>query len=209
MEYYVLDANVFFNMQAGFGLGEKTEDVVRNITTKATSLKEKGRAVFYMPPLVVHEFLSFFEDKEQSFLKEFLSVVVTESPEKKTALPVSLFYEFVDDVRGRNFRGLTVGEEEIERAGRAMMGKESLSTKDFQIKVGEFKKKFRERYRQATRVGFLDSVADLDLLMLAKEKNASLVTSDSGVIAWGRLFGVKEVLPSVLVGQLDGLLRRE
>lgn len=208
MEYYVLDANVFFNMQAGFGLGEKTEEVVKNITRRANELKEKNKASFFMPPLVVDEFLSFFENKEQLFLKEFLSSIRIESPEKKDNLPVSLFYELIRDIRNRNFRGLTAGEEEIEKAGKTMMGKNDLSTKDFQIRVGEFKKKFRERYRQATRFGFLDSVADLDLLILAKEKNATLVTSDEGVITWGRLFGVREVLPSVLVEQLDGLLRQ-
>ena len=73
-----------------------------------------------------------------------------------------------------------------------MLNKNNLSTKDFQIQIGSVIKKFRERYRQATRFSFLDSLADLDLIVLTKEIDGNLVSSDEGVILWGRKFGVKE-----------------
>ena len=57
--------------------------------------------------------------------------------------------------------------------------------------MGEIIKKFRLRYRQATRFGFLDSTADLDLIVLTKEIDGFLVSTDEGVLLWGKTFGVK------------------
>ena len=207
MEKYILDANLFFNMEAGLDLGEKTEAVVKKLTDMVNKLKAAKRAEFYLPPRVVDEFLSFFENKEQQFLKNFLSVITVKSPDlAKATFPAQVFYELVADIRQRSYRGLNIGEEEIEKAGRAMLGKNNLSTKDFQMQIGSVVKKFRERYRQATRFGFLDSVADLDLIVLSKELDGFLISTDEGVIRWGRLFGVKETPVSVWKKKLDDLL---
>jgi len=73
MDKYILDTNIFFNMEEGIGLGEKTEDVVRNIT-------QIKNVEFYMPPRIVDEFLSFFPDKNQAFIKDFLSKIIIQSP---------------------------------------------------------------------------------------------------------------------------------
>ncbi len=207
MDKYILDANLFFNMEAGLNLGDKTEEVVKKLTRIGRKLKSEKKAEFLMPPRIVDEFLSFFEDKEQQFIKDFLSVVTVQSPEVgNLSFPAQVFYELVNDIRQRSYRGLNIGEEEIDKAGRLMMGKEKLGTKDFQIQIGAVVKKFRERYRQATRFGFLDSLADLDLIVLTKELDGFLISSDEGVIRWGRVFGVKEILVGVWKKQLEDLL---
>ena len=207
MERYVLDANLFFNMEAGLGLGEKTESVVKNLTSIAKKLKTNKKSEFFMPPRVVDEFLSFFPNKEQLFLKDLLSAVSVKSPDiGKITFSAQVFYELVGDIRQRSYQGLRVGEEEIEKAGKTMLGKGSLSPKDFQIQVGSVVKKFRERYRQATRFGFLDSLADLNLIGLAKERDAFLVSTDEGVLRWGRVFGVKESPVGMWKARLEGLL---
>lgn len=89
-----------------------------------------------------------------------------------------------------------------------MMNRPGLSTQDFQKAIGEWIKKFRQRYRQATRFGFLDSVADLDLILLAREEDGFLVSCDEGVMRWGRKIGVKEMQPAVWKEQLESLLRQ-
>ena len=206
MEKYVLDANLFFNMEAGLGLGDKTEAVIKNLTAIVKKLKTSKKAEFFLPPRIVTEFLSFFEEKEQPFLKDFLSAVTVKSPDVgEISFPAQVFYGLVGDIRERSYRGLNIGEEEIEKAGRLMQGKEGLSTKDFQIKIGGVIKKFRERYRQATRRGFLDSLADLDLIVLTKNLDACLVSTDEGVIYWGRMFGVKEMPAGAWKRGLDDL----
>lgn len=188
-------------------LGGKTEEVIRNMTKAIKKLKELEQGVFYMPPLIVEEMLSFFENKEQDFLKEYLSAIVIKSPSVDDKnFPARFFYQLVEDVRNRSYRGLRVGEEEIIKAGRMMQGKGDLAKKDFEIAIGEVTRKYRERYRQATRTGFLDSVADLDLIVLAKATDGYLVSTDEGVIAWGRTFGVKEMPASVFGARIKPLI---
>lgn len=206
MERYVLDANLFFNMEAGLGLGKKTEEVVKKITEFGKKLKINKKAEFFMPPRVIDEFLSFFPDKDQPFLKDLLSTVSIKSPDiGQMRFSAQIFYELVGDVRQRSFQGLRIGEEEIEKAGRQMVGKNNPSTKDFQIQIGSVVKKFRERYRQATRFGFLDSLADLDLIVLTQELGAFLVSTDEGVLRWGRVFGIKEAPVGVWRSKLEDL----
>jgi RNA ligase partner protein len=194
MNSYILDTNLFFNMEAGLGLGNKTEDVVITITKGIRSLTNAKKAQFFVPPKIVEEFLTFFDDKEQPFIQDFLKVISVKSPHiHDINLPAAVFYQIVDDIRTRSYRGLTIGDESIQQAGKTMAGREFPQKKDFEMAIGPVTKNFRDRYRQATRFGFLDSVADLDLIMLAKEQDAMLVSADEGVIRWGRVFGIKEI----------------
>ena len=208
MDKFVLDTNLFFNMEAGLELGKKSEEVVVRLTEKAVKLKKNSKAEFLIPPRAVEEFLSFFEDKNQGFLKNFLSAVTVKSPDTaKIQFPADVFYKLVEDIRGRSYRGLAVGEEEIASAARLMSGSgKDLSKKDFEIKIGVVIKKFRERYRNATRTGFLDSLTDLDLIALSAEQDAYLVTTDEGVLKWGRIFGVKEMPSLAFRKRLEDLL---
>jgi len=209
MDNFILDTNLFFNMEAGLGLGRKTEEVTMNLTKIIRTLKKEKKVEFFLPPKAVDEYLSFFDDKNQPFIKEFLSVVTVKSPEiSQVNFPASVFYQLIGDIRARSYRGLNIAEEEIEAAVNQLAGKKPGLKKDFQIAIGKFIKSFRERYRQATRFGFLDSVTDLDLIVLAKEIDGFLVSTDEGVIKWGRVFGVKEILPSSFKQRLDELLSR-
>lgn len=207
MDRYILDTNLFFNMEGGLGLGEKTEAVTKNFTQAAKKLHQEKNAEFFMPPKIVDEYLSFFEDKNQSFIKEFLNQITIKSPDiGQVQIAGAVFYRLIESIRERSLRGLRIGEEEIFKASKSMMGEKELSKKDFEIKTGQTVKSFRERYRQATRFGFIDSLADLDLIILAKEVDGYLVSTDEGVIKWGREFGVKE-LPAGVFGSL--LCRQE
>jgi len=67
MENYILDTNLFFNMEAGLNMGKKTEEVVRKVTEIGKKLKKLKQAEFYMPPRTIDEFLSFFKEKNQQF----------------------------------------------------------------------------------------------------------------------------------------------
>ena len=202
MEKYVLDTNIFFNMSAGINLGKKTEEVIINLTKIITKLKEKNKAEFFTAPLIIDEFLSFFEDKNQPFLNEFLSLITIKSPKiDEIKFPSRVFYLLIEDVRFRHFRGLNIAEEEIKNAAKKFLViNKRLSEKEFQIKVGETIRKFRERFRQATRFGFLDSVADLDLIVLANEIDGYLISTDEGVIRWAKTFGTK-IMPAAVWGR--------
>lgn len=207
MEKYILDTNIFFNMEEGTELGKKTEEVVKNISILAKSLKQEKKGELFMPPRAIDEFLSFFEDKNQGFIKEFLASITIKSPYIE-ALEITnqAFYLLVEDVRQRNLRGLNIAEEEINNAGRLLMGKNNLSQKGFQIQIGNVVKKFRERYRNATRTGFLDSLADLDCIVLTKEQDGVLISTDEGVLKWARVFGVREMPAAAWKKQMSEVL---
>lgn len=194
MERFVLDTNLFFNMENGLGIGNKTEMVVVAVTKAMKKMKEEQRGEFFVPPKIIDEFLSFFDDKEQPFILEFISMITVKSPDLHTAqFPAIITWQLVDDVRTRNYRGQTAAEDEIKQAAQHMLAQETLDKKDFEIQLGPIVKRFRTKYRQATRFGFLDSAVDLELIVLAKEVEGFLVSTDEGVMKWGRIFGVKEM----------------
>lgn len=197
MEKFVLDTNLFFNMEAKIGIGNDTETIIRKMTDIIK--KSKDKAVFYMPPRIVDEIKSFFENPDQEFLTAFFSQITVKSPNlSELTINSHIIAEYIEESRIRAYRSQDVAEEEIVHAGEMFMGKETLPQKEFQMAIGKIKKTFRNRYRNALRTGFIDSLADFDLIMLAKEQDAFLVSTDEGVIQWGRKLGVKEVAPSVL-----------
>lgn len=207
MESFILDTNLFFNIGAGLGMGKTTEEIVLKLTETIKKLKKNSKAIFYMPPRIIDEFLSFFENKEQEFIKNFLSCINIKSPnQSEVDFSSKIFYQLVEDIRNRSYKGLNIAEEEITKTGEHMSGKKIESKKEFQMTIGKFIKTFRDRYRNATRTGFLDSVADLDLIVLSKEVDGFLVTSDEGVLSWGRTFGIKEMPASVFQKRLEDLL---
>ena len=51
-------------------------------------------------------------------------------------------------------------------------------------------KNLRREYRVALREGVIDSKEDFDLILLAKELDAYLATSDQGLVTWARKLGI-------------------
>ncbi len=203
MDSYVLDTNLFFNMEADLGFGKTTADVIKTMTKHLAKCKKEAGARFFMPPRIVEEIRSFFTNKDEPYLKDLFEQITVQSPDMgKNPVSLHFVYQLVDDIRKRSYRGLQIAEEEFEAIAAHMMGKESLAKKEFQITIGSHIKGLRDRYRQATRSGFLDSLADLDMIVLAKEEGAYIVTTDEGVIRWGRLLGVKEMMPDVFAQKI-------
>jgi hypothetical protein len=52
-------------------------------------------------------------------------------------------------------------------------------------------RKFREKYRNALRYGILDSGPDIDILLLAKELNAAVISQDMGIQKWAEQLGLR------------------
>lgn len=210
MEKYVIDTNFFFNLEIKSGLGKNPQEIIENLTDIIKKLNPPAggakKAEFFMPQSILDEFLGFFPERKD-YVDNFLSVITIKSPHTaKLEFEARVFYKLVEDIRARSYRGLQIAEEEVVKAGEKMLGQEKMSKQDFQKAIGEIIKKLRERYRQATRFGFLDSVADLDLITLTKELDGFLVSSDEGVLKWGRIFGVKEVPATLFRGKLLTLL---
>lgn len=206
MKSYVLDTNFFFNLQVESGFGDNPREIIERVTDYARKLQKAQAARFYMPPRVVDEMYTFI-DENQEYLQDLLAVVTIKAPDySQINFSATVFYDLVKDIRSRSYRGLQVAEEELLTAAEAMSQKQELSKIEFQKTAGEHISKLRERYRNATRTKFLDSPADLDVIVLAKELQASVVSADEGVILWARKFGVMETFPQGLRKELDSLL---
>jgi RNA ligase partner protein len=205
MEKFVIDTNFFLNLEIKSGFGKNPKDVIINFTQLANRIKKQGKAEFFMPPRISEELASFFN--QESFIKDFFNVLTIKSPDlSNVQFSAVVFYQLIDEVRERSYRGLKIAEETVIAGAKKMMGKGMLNKIEFEKEIGSAIKNLRERYRNATRFNFLDSVADLDLIVLAKEVEGFLVSSDEGVIRWGRIFGVKEVPPSLFRERLLSFL---
>lgn len=201
MNTYILDTNLFFNMEPGLNLGKTTKDVLIQATTL---MKAQKNATFIMSPRIVDELKSFFEQELPTYVEDFLIHIEIRSPDpSKVQFSAAVFYALIDDVRERNYKGLRAAEDEIRKAASQMMGKEVLPKQAFEMTVGHSIQSFRTRYRNATRTGFIDSLADLDIIMLARELDGYIVTTDAGVLEWGRTFGVKELPAELFAKHLE------
>lgn len=204
MEKYILDTNYFVNLEIKSGFGNSPKEVVESFCYLAAHLKKEKKAEFYITPNIIKEMETFFEDK--SVIEGLKVVCVIKSPDfSKIDFPSTVFYQLIDEIRDRSYRGLKVAEEVVEKTAESFLGQVHLEKIAFQKKSGELIKNLRDRYRQATRVNFLDSVVDLEIITLARELDGTLVSADEGVLRWGRIFGVREVDPHLFKAELESL----
>lgn len=208
MRNYIFDTNFFFNLEIKSDFGDNPKEIFVLVSQYAHKLRASGLAECYVPPRILDEIETFI-DLRQDYIQNFLAEVTVKAPDKsKVQLNTDVVYSLVQEIRDRSYRGLQVAEEEMGIAVKAMQGTNSdTSRPEYQKKIGEHIKKLRDRYRNATRVKFLDSVADLDVIVLAKELDGAVVSADEGVLLWSRACGVREVVPHVLRQEFDSLLQ--
>ncbi len=75
-------------------------------------------------------------------------------------------------------------------------------------KPDEIIQDLRRKYRDALREGIIDSKEDVDLLLLAMELDALLITADQGLITWAEKLGVRWLIPEKFKDFLQGAIRR-
>lgn len=185
-------------MSAGINLGATTKKVVGFLAKASFVALQKEKMQLFTTPSVVEEIGSFFDEKDQSVLHELLRWVTVKAPSiHELVVPAGVMLDYVGEGRERAYRGLSIAEEEIRTVGKQFMGKEVMGEKQFQIAVGSIIRTLRDRYRNATRNQYIDSVADFELIMLTKEIGGELVSTDAGVMRWARMMGVVEMSPAV------------
>jgi len=165
---FVIDTSLFVNPAARKRFGKTPSEAVRSFIKKVNNLDID----FYMPPLVIKELYTFLDSKAAHEWDIFVK--------KRSAnmhaiyLPAAIFEDFIEDIRERINRGLRLAEE---------------FAVDNRPNNPEKLKRLREKYRSLLRTGILDSKEDFELLLLAKELDAPIVTSDEGVIKFADKIG--------------------
>lgn len=165
---FVVDTSLFVNPDARGKFGKTP-------AAAATALMKKVRKLdieLYIPPSVFTELKNFITEKTANELE---LVVKKRAPNTFAIyLPAAVFYEFIDGVRGRINKGLRLAEQ---------------FAVDNRPENDEKLRRLRDKYREAMRAGILDSKEDFELILLAKELEATVVTSDEGAIQFANKIG--------------------
>ncbi|HNQ31489.1 MAG TPA: RNA ligase partner protein [Candidatus Woesebacteria bacterium] len=187
---FCIDTNVFFSYQKGIDIGSSLEEVVSQLIVAT----EKNDIELFMPPRIVEELQALVEAERLSTVQKLLVSTTVQSPTLQThTIGAQTLYDFVREYRDRTQQGLHVAIELIHETTKIPIFGDNLSKKETQKSLQPIIEKLRSRYRNATRTGFVDSLADLDLIFLSKEIGAYLISADEGVVSWGRKIGVREM----------------
>ncbi|RJQ48927.1 MAG: RNA ligase partner protein [Nitrospiraceae bacterium] len=187
----VLDTSLFVNPEIRNDFGNTPTAAINGFLEIARQIPSLE---FYMPSSIFRELLNFVNEKE--IPGRLLAVLHQKSPSKhELTCPAFLLYELIEDIRERVNRGLRIAEKAVRTAGKS---------DEQDIIQG-----MRKNYREALRDGIIDSKEDVDLILLAKELDALLVTVDHGVIKWAEKLGIRWLLPSKFRDYLMSFIENE
>ena len=193
---FVLDTTAITD--AGLRMKEGYEsicDSAQEILDLIAKARLKLEISCYIPyPTVYGELISFLRRNKCSdevFVKLDTWLVKKTPNRYEVKIPAAIFYEYVLTMRQKINRGRKLAEEyiwESSAIATKVDDKEKL-----QQEIGNLLGKFRDKYRATLRQGILDSSPDLDVLLLAKELEAGVVSSDAGIRKWSERMGLRFV----------------
>lgn len=189
-ERLVLDTSLFVNPDVRNHFGDSPTDAMENFLLMAEQIPSLE---FYMPSSIFNELLNFVDKKQ--IPGALLAVINQKSPSKhELTTPAFFLYELIEDMRQRINKGLRVAEIAVKSAGK--------------LDEREIIQNMRKGYREALREGILDSKEDVDLILLAKELDAVLVTADQGAIKWAEKLGIRWLFPEKFKEYLESFLEK-
>ncbi|MFB6184530.1 MAG: RNA ligase partner protein [Haloarculaceae archaeon] len=146
----------------------------------------------YMPPSIDDELTQILRDRDvdEAVFEKLNTWIIVKSPDHyEVKIPAELVYGFIDEMSERVNRGLRVSEKAVRKAEESRT--DTVEDHDHMTEVDEVISDLRDEYRRALRQGVLDSREDFDLLILARELEAGVVTEDRGIINWAEDFGLR------------------
>lgn len=169
---FVIDTSLFVNPHAREKFGKTPVSAVSGLIKFAKKLDLQ----LYIPPLIFRELRNFIGAKKAAELALYIK---KKAPNTYSIyLPAAVFYDFVEDVRLRINKGLRLAEE---------FAKDNRPDNDKKLS------KLRDKYRDSMRAGLVDSREDFELILVAKELEAAIVTSDEGVIRFANKIGCETI----------------
>ncbi len=154
----VLDTSLLVNPESrpclGPDLSAAVMELVRLVQTYGLEL--------YIPLSVFKELSNFAAEEE---LKVLRSQAIVRSPDLyNLQVPAAILHTFIHKLRQRVNKGLHIAEKAIQRDN-----------------LPENIRWVRQHYREALRSGIVDSTEDLEVVLLAKEVQAIVLTEDQGI----------------------------
>ncbi|AEH38685.1 RNA ligase partner protein [Halopiger xanaduensis] len=191
---FVLDTSLFVTEEIRRE-DESLEDAVLRLLELIAHARLNLGISCYVPPTIHDELTTMLEarDVDDEVYSKLNTWVVRKHPDRyEVSIPANVVYSFVDEMSDRVDRGLRVSEEAVRRAEETN-GHEPLEDHEYKTEIDDVISDLREKYRSAMRTGVLDSREDFDLLILARELEAGVVTEDRGIIAWTEDFGLRYI----------------
>lgn len=200
---YVLDTSAFLTNYIRDD--ESLESAVKGLLETIEEATRGENIEFYMPPSTFAELRKILNsnDVDDEVIDSLEAWVTKKSPSRyEISVPGEVVAKFIEDMRDRVNKGLRDAEKAIRDVeDTEEPDKQHYTSED--VVVSDL----RDKYKETMRKGILDSREDLDMLLLSREIDATLVTEDRGVINWAEDFGVSYIkgrkLPEVLEKYLD------
>ncbi|WP_306052302.1 RNA ligase partner protein [Natronococcus wangiae] len=190
---FVLDTSLFITEEIRRDDESLEEAVLRLLELIANARLNLGISC-YVPPTIHDELTAMLEHRDvgDEVFSKLNTWVIRKHPDRyEVSIPANVVYSFVDEMSDRVDRGLRVSEKAVRRA--EARGDETIEDHDYKTEVDAVISELRDKYRGAMRTGVLDSREDFDLLILARELNAGVVTEDRGIIDWTEDFGLRYI----------------
>ncbi len=204
MDIFVLDTTAITEARIRAVLGlQSVEDVVRYIIPLLRDARIKAGARFYMTPTTWNELRRSLvgNNVPLDLIQDLATWITVKAPDKLSLkIPAAIFSEYVADVRRRLYKGLRVAEYAARRAARDCVGAENECLNNIIRDV-------RDKYREATRKGLVDSIEDLDTILLALELKATVVASDEGITKLAQQLGVIHIDPTDFIQALTRIVK--
>jgi RNA ligase partner protein len=210
---FVLDTSVFITDEIRRGDEDAEAAVLRLLGLIADAKLQLGISC-YMPPSIHTELTEMLEDRDvsQAVFDKLNTWVIRKNPDHfEVMIPADVVYEFVHEMSDRVNRGLRLSERAVREAQE--LEDQTLDEHEYKTEVDQLIGNLRDKYRRTLRQGILDSKEDFDLLVLARELEAGVVTEDQGIINWAEDFGLRYMygreFPALLEEYLDAGKRSE
>lgn len=204
---FVLDTSAFVTEDIRRD-DEGVEEAVERLLELLARAKLDLGISCYVPPSIHAELTGMLERRdvsEETFARLNTWVIRKNPARYEVSVPAEIVYGFIDEMSDRVNRGLRVSEEAVREA-QALEG-EPLDEHAHMTDVDRVISRLREKYRRTLRQGVLDSREDFDLLILARELDAGVVTEDQGIINWAEDFGLRYMRGREFPALLEEYLR--
>jgi hypothetical protein len=213
-QQFVLDTSLFMTEEIRRDDESREQAVLRLLRLVATARLELNISC-YMPPSIHDELAAMLRDREveDEVFSRLDTWVVRKSPDRYgVTIPANIVYNFIDEMSDRVDRGLRVSENalrEVEQLDpeKLTADSETGGRDEYMTEADRILSNMRDKYRRALRQGVLDSREDFDLLVLARELDAGVVTEDRGVVSWADEFGLRYVRGGKFPTLLEEYLR--
>ena len=192
---FVLDTSLFITDEIRREDESLEAAVLRLLDLVATARLELNISC-YMPPSIHDELATMLRDRDVSdeVFSRLDTWVVRKSPDRYgVTIPANIVYNFIDEMSDRVNRGLRVSEEALREVQQLDPEKLAAGDDEYMTEADRVLSSMRHKNSRALRQGVLGSREDCDLLVLARELDAGVVTEDRGVVSWADEFGLRYV----------------